>query len=210
MSEDTPVRRRSGLLQERSRHTRQRLIRAALDLWSQRGFETGIEETTIEEIVAAAGVTKGTFYFHFARKEEILLEMGWQTAEVVNAEAEACVRQGRNLNDSLARVLGVLARRIEAAPKAAVARAVSQMYQFLADEAAGPGRPSFSGAFKVLFATAVEAGELPSDTDPAELAEMLQSLSMNSVMEWAVGQEDLLPSLRSRARLLITGVSSLA
>jgi AcrR family transcriptional regulator len=198
------------LLQERSRRTRQRLIRAALDLWAQRGFETGIEETTIEEIVAAAGVTKGTFYFHFARKEEILLEMGWRTAEVVYAEAEACVRQGRNLNDSLARVLGVLARRIEAAPKAAVARAVSQMYQFLADEAAGPGRLSFSAAFKVVFAAAVEAGELPSDTDPVELAEMLQSLSMSSVMEWAVGQEDLLPSLRSRATLLTTGVFSVA
>jgi Bacterial regulatory proteins, tetR family len=27
----------------------------------------------------AAGVTKGTFYFHFAHKEEILLELGYQT-----------------------------------------------------------------------------------------------------------------------------------
>ena len=80
MPEPRPLRRRSGLLQERSRQTRQRLVRAALELWTVRGFETGIEDTTVEEISQAAGVTKGTFYFHFARKEEILLEMGWDTA----------------------------------------------------------------------------------------------------------------------------------
>jgi len=59
--------RRSALLQERSRHTRRELVRAALALWNERGFERGVEETTVEEIARAAGVTKGTFYFHFAQ-----------------------------------------------------------------------------------------------------------------------------------------------
>src|SRR3984957_21163735 len=90
--ERRPLRRRSGLLQERSRQTRQRLVRAALDLWTARGFETGIEDTTVEEIVHAAGVTKGTFYFHFARKEEILLDMGWDTAGVIVEEIGRCIK----------------------------------------------------------------------------------------------------------------------
>src|SRR5437764_6974529 len=55
--------RRSGLVQERSRRTRQQLVNAAVRLWTERGFERGIDETTVEEIVQAAGVTKGTFYF---------------------------------------------------------------------------------------------------------------------------------------------------
>nr|MDT0665246.1 helix-turn-helix domain-containing protein [Micromonospora sp. DSM 115978] len=67
--------RRSALLQTRSRDTRRRLIRAALELWNERGFENAFEETTAEEIARAAGVSKGTFYFHFAHKEDILLEM---------------------------------------------------------------------------------------------------------------------------------------
>src|SRR6185369_9527256 len=58
-----PVARRAALLQERSRHTRRELVRAALALWNERGFERGVEETTVEEIARAAGVTKGTFYF---------------------------------------------------------------------------------------------------------------------------------------------------
>src|SRR6202034_325826 len=100
MAEARTPRRRSGLHQERSRQTRQRLVRAALELWTERGFESGVEDTTVEEIVGAAGVTKGTFYFHFARKEEILLEMGWDTAAVVNEEARRCLKAGRSLDDS--------------------------------------------------------------------------------------------------------------
>ena len=63
-SSDGP--RRSSLVQERSRRTRQQLVNAAVKLWTERGFENGVETTTVEEIARAAGVTKGTFYFHFA------------------------------------------------------------------------------------------------------------------------------------------------
>lgn len=36
----------------------------------------GVESTTVDAIVAAAGVSKGTFYLHFPRKEDLLLEYG--------------------------------------------------------------------------------------------------------------------------------------
>ena len=75
--------RRSGLVQERSRRTRRALVDAALALWTERGFDDGIDDTTVEEIAQAAGVTKGTFYFHFAHKEDILLEIGWGTSEAM-------------------------------------------------------------------------------------------------------------------------------
>jgi AcrR family transcriptional regulator len=209
-----PLRRRSGLLQERSRRTRQQLVSAALALWSERGFEKGIEETTVEEIVDAVGATKGTFYFHFARKEEILLEMGWDTAEKVNDEAERCLAAGRGLDDSLARLMGVLARHVEAAPRSAVGRAVAEFYRrpsALAAPAAGgpsPGhtRPAFADSFRSLFVRALENGELPCSTDPFEMATMLQALVMDSILDWSAGQADLLPVLRRRARLLTAGL----
>ena len=97
-------RRRAGLTQERSRDTRRRLVRTAMRLWTERGFETGIEDTTIDEIVQAAGVTKGTFYFHFARKEEILLELGYQTAALLSEEATRCLNAQRGIEDSLRKV----------------------------------------------------------------------------------------------------------
>src|SRR6516225_12505386 len=103
-----PGPRRSGLVQERSRRTRQQLVNAAVQLWTERGFERGIEETTVEEIVQAAGVTKGTFYFHFAHKEEILLELGYQTASLLCEEAARCINAKRSIEDSLRRVTSAL------------------------------------------------------------------------------------------------------
>ncbi|QEM66912.1 TetR/AcrR family transcriptional regulator [Geobacter sp. FeAm09] len=45
--------------------TRGRLLRAALDLFTQRGYSA----TSVREICAAAGVTKPVLYYHFKSKE---------------------------------------------------------------------------------------------------------------------------------------------
>jgi TetR/AcrR family transcriptional regulator, transcriptional repressor for nem operon len=34
-------------------------------------YENGYAKTTIDDVIAAAGVTKGSFYFHFSSKEEL-------------------------------------------------------------------------------------------------------------------------------------------
>lgn len=49
--------------------TRESLFRAAVRLFSERGFE----RPTIDEIAAAAGTGKGTFYNYFTSKEDILV-----------------------------------------------------------------------------------------------------------------------------------------
>ncbi|HTC71184.1 MAG TPA: TetR family transcriptional regulator [Acidothermaceae bacterium] len=45
-----------------------RLQRAAMDLYTERGFE----QTTVAEIAARAGLTERTFFRHFADKREVL------------------------------------------------------------------------------------------------------------------------------------------
>jgi AcrR family transcriptional regulator len=49
---------------------RGRLIRAALELYAERGFE----QTTVVDIAQRAGVTERTFFRHFADKREVLFE----------------------------------------------------------------------------------------------------------------------------------------
>jgi AcrR family transcriptional regulator len=46
----------------------QRLVLAALDLFAERGYEN----TTVTEIAERAGLTKSTFFRHFADKREVL------------------------------------------------------------------------------------------------------------------------------------------
>ncbi|MEU1286139.1 TetR family transcriptional regulator [Kitasatospora sp. NPDC005856] len=59
------------VVQERSERTRGRLVGAGAALFDRRGYAGA----TLGEIAAAAGVTKGALYFHFASKEELAREV---------------------------------------------------------------------------------------------------------------------------------------
>ena len=183
-----------------------------MKLWTERGFENGIEETTVEEIVQAAGVTKGTFYFHFAHKEDILLEVGWGTSEAMFKDATKVLASDRSVDDALDELLGVLARRITATPRAAVARTLAEFYRRadrgrdLAGEHFG-----FQRSFAVVFFHAQETGELPTTTDARSLGEMLSALTVGAIGAWIGGVEtDLAAALRFRAALVLAGVRELS
>ncbi|GAA3226655.1 helix-turn-helix domain-containing protein [Actinocorallia longicatena] len=204
----TRPRRRAGLSQARSRDTRRRLVQTAMRLWTERGFETGIEETTIDEIVEKAGVTKGTFYFHFAHKEEILLELGYQTATVLYEEATRCVNAQRTLEESLRRLVGSLVASVQAAPPAAVGRAMSEFLRPRKPGDEPPASfPSFGQALEILFARAVEVGEVTDAVEPGEMAQIIEALYVDSIMEWSKGRlKHLKPSLQRRTAVVLAGL----
>ena len=54
--------------------TRQRILGAAIVEFKR----SGMAGADVGEIVAAAGVAHGTFYFHFPTKEHVLLELEWR------------------------------------------------------------------------------------------------------------------------------------
>ncbi|MER7769287.1 TetR/AcrR family transcriptional regulator [Kitasatospora sp. NPDC096140] len=68
------------MVQERSERTRGRLVEAGAGLFDRCGYAGA----TLGEIAAAAGVTKGALYFHFASKEEL--------ARAVFEQAECSLR----------------------------------------------------------------------------------------------------------------------
>src|SRR3954465_148781 len=68
METTPPTRMRS---RERQREdTRQRIYDAALAIFRRDGFENA----RVDDVAKAAGVSHGTFYFHFATKDEVLIQ----------------------------------------------------------------------------------------------------------------------------------------
>lgn len=201
-------RRRAGLTQVRSRDTRRRLVRAAMRLWTERGFETGIEDTTVDEIAQAAGVTKGTFYFHFAHKEEILLELGFETATRLSEEAERCIEAERPIEESLHRVVNTLVASVQAASPVAVGRAMSEFLRpRLPGVAPPPGHPSFAESLDALFTRAQEHDEVTDRVKPGEMSQIVEALFVDSLLEWSQGRQKRLNwSLQRRVSIVLAGL----
>lgn len=62
---------RKSRIEPESESVRHRLLAAATDLFTQKGYAA----TTVREIVGAAGVTKPVLYYYFRNKEGIYLEL---------------------------------------------------------------------------------------------------------------------------------------
>jgi AcrR family transcriptional regulator len=196
--------RRSSLVQERSRRTRQELVNAAVKLWTERGFENGVETTTVEEIARAAGVTKGTFYFHFAHKEDVLLEMSNTAGDATMEAASRSAAAGDPIDVTVQRAFSEMARRTERMPRAAIARTLREFYKHPTQSREhSPTRE----VFPVLIEAAQQRGEFPPEADPIEIADMLNALMITAVEGWVHGAYPKLgPELAYRVDVLFAGV----
>lgn len=76
---------------ERTEATRRSLIAAARELFVTRGYA----ETSTPEIVAAAGVTRGALYHHFADKQALFREVVEQEAAAVAGEIDEATAPGQ-------------------------------------------------------------------------------------------------------------------
>jgi AcrR family transcriptional regulator len=56
---------------ERNEHMKEKIIETSIELFDQKGFT----ETSVQDIVESIGVTKGTFYYYFKSKEELLKDI---------------------------------------------------------------------------------------------------------------------------------------
>lgn len=88
--------------------TRERLVAAAVDLFSSRGYAA----TTVDDIAAQAGVSPRTFFRHFPDKEEVLYADGDRLLPLVTETITAETRPVR-AEDLMGRVLAGLAVAME-------------------------------------------------------------------------------------------------
>lgn len=88
--DDTPQ-KPEGLREHKKRQTRQRIAEAGLNLFLANGYDA----TTLDEITAAAGISRRTFFYYFKGKDEILLAQLGSYADALklsvlrNASADA-------------------------------------------------------------------------------------------------------------------------
>lgn len=90
-----------------SRSTRERILDAAMNIFSAKGFH----DTKLDEIVAAASISKGSIYFHFPNKEKLFIALVDQFADVIERRAREAIA---GESQGILRVQAALAAVLEA------------------------------------------------------------------------------------------------
>jgi AcrR family transcriptional regulator len=179
-----------------------------LELWRERGYAAGADDPTAEEIAERAGVSKATFYLHFARKDDILLETAWVTTQVFYEDALQALLGGGPVEGVLDDVTVRLARRVQNVPRRVLQRILRAQ---VTGRGRGPRRDDaehfgFDRGFALIFLQAQQSGDLPQTLPAATLGVLFEAMVYESLREWAYDEgADLLATLRTRFAVLLAG-----
>jgi AcrR family transcriptional regulator/ferredoxin len=182
--------------------TRQRLLRAAADVFAERGYDG----TRVADIAAAAGVSNGALYAHFASKAELLVDALRTHGRRLLADAFAA-DPDRSITDLLL-VIGRWLPRRRGAPGYLIVEALVAARRD--EEVARPMRDYVgerAGWIAELVRVAQAGGELDQALSPNAFAHFCLLLAMGSALVTpdlhAVGDEEwnaLLSRLMSALR----------
>jgi AcrR family transcriptional regulator len=167
--------------QERSEDKRRRLYEASVKAFARHGFD----QARVEDIVADAGVSWGTFFRYFPRKEDVLLQMGVEHSRAVTRDlpATASAREGVYAllgalltSDWPSHLHGALLREVSAAPA---------RFSALLE----PEDPPWIGIAARLLEEGQLRGEVRTDVDAGTLAAVVMAGALFPAIQG--GYEDL-------------------
>lgn len=154
---------------------RERIATHAIRLFSEKGYA----QTSVREIVEAAGVTKPTLYYHFGSKEGLFQTLLSERLSQADALMQGTLAQtDRTVRERLHNVCSLHLAQIQAAPE--FNRFVTRLV--LSPGSSGPqidvsqivGRDAHF--FSELFAQGIASGELRADLNPIDLALAFQGI----------------------------------
>jgi AcrR family transcriptional regulator len=190
--------------QKRSLQIRERLFRAALDLFAQHGFA----DTTVEDITNAADVGKGTFFNYFPSKDHILLAF----AEMQLAKLQAIIENLRSTHVPVPQFLRTLAVRMTEEPgrNPSIVRAM-----LLANLSSTPVREGMrinqARGHKLLtefVQIGQERGELRNDLPAGDIAHVFRQTVFGTLLVWSLyGDDSLATRIRTALDVLWQGLS---
>lgn len=162
---------------ERGLATRRALVAAALDAFERQG----VEQTSVDGITAAADVAKGTFYVHFQRKQDVLLEWAAQLMDGIDtdglpADAPAAIRE---LGSRLAAEMG-------SQPRVLLGRMVREVVGNSTDWIRVLGdRQTLTARIAPLIERGQAEGTVRDDMTVRRLSMALTLLWLDNVVGWA-------------------------
>jgi AcrR family transcriptional regulator len=172
----------------RERHraeTRDRLFRAALQLFAEHGYQ----ETTVEAITEAADVGKGTFFNYFPTKEHVLATFGDERLAAIERAVERARKQKGPVLPVLKNLTTDLAG--QSSESAALLRSI-----YAAHASCLPVRAELQKRLRKarrlmaeMLELAQQRGEVRRDLPAANLSRLIQLIFHGVTPSWALNPD---------------------
>jgi TetR/AcrR family acrAB operon transcriptional repressor len=167
-------------------NTREQLLDAAERVFRERG----VANTSLTEVAAAAGVTRGAVYWHFKDKADLFTAMCQRASLPLDAMLEAA---GATVHDNPLAALRALAvgglTRLATDPRTQAVFEVVFKTELTGDMAQIAGRQERDrcdclASVEAILQQAVKAGQLPEDTDTALATRIMHGFLIGIMREW--------------------------
>ena len=193
-----------GRRERRTAETRERLFRAALDLFARKGFT----ETTVEDITEAADVGKGTFFNYFPSKDHILLAFG----EMQLAKLQSAIEEARRTGESMPQFLRSLGVRMTQEPMRHPGLIRTLLQAYLSTTPVREAMLDLQKRVQALHTEIVqlgqERGEIRRDLPAADIAHVFRQTIFGTLLLWSLhGDATLHPRMESAFNVLWSGLA---
>jgi AcrR family transcriptional regulator len=190
--------------QRRASQIRERLFRAALDLFAQHGFA----DTTVEDITNAADVGKGTFFNYFPSKDHILLAF----AEMQLAKLQSIIENLRDTRDPFPQFFRTLAVRMTEEPGRNPSIVRTLLLANLSSTPVREGMRINQARGHKLVSEFVQIGqdrgELRNDLPAGDIAQVFRQMVFGTLLVWSLyGDDSLATRIRTALDVLWQGLS---
>lgn len=146
---------------------KQKIIEASIHLFDEKGFK----ETSIQDIVDLLGVTKGTFYYYFTSKQELLKEIHLDYIDdLVRQQEEVISETTTDSTEKLHKIVYMLISNIKTQRQSA--RIFFREMRHLSDEYIDKIRVKrnvFRENYQKLIEEGIKNGEFTTDLQPEML-----------------------------------------
>jgi AcrR family transcriptional regulator len=190
--------------QRRSSQIRERLFRAALDLFAQRGFA----DTTVEDITNAADLGKGTFFNYFPSKDHLLLAF----AEMQLGKLQSIIENLRDTRDPFPQFFRTLAVRMTEEPGRNPSIVRTLLLANLSSTPVREGMRINQARGHKLVSEFVQIGqdrgELRNDLPASDIAQVFRQMVFGTLLVWSLyGDDSLATRIRTALDVLWQGLS---
>jgi len=179
--------------EDRKHETHERILAAAEELFLTRG----LNETSMNDIVEATGLSKGALYGHFEGKEELILAIHERKVEETIEQFTGSTPGAMSAVEKLGR-LADLALSLDAYPRTFQA----SNFEFMAAVSRNPAaRPALNkrhsrltGFIKVVVEEGQASGEFREDVDAGQVAAILFAAAEGLNYHWATTERPFDPA----------------